>query len=154
MELTLLRRSRFSCMLDVQDGSRCPFRVLEVADSNPAPSGRVRDGRTGSIVIPEHLGINHLAQSESFTVRTLGFKQYCLHPTVRVSTSVPLGGFAAPRLSTHASVPFSFRCQVNVVTQGSHAQPIPCFTGIKHAVMRRTGLGLLRRLRDHGARAR
>src|SRR5262249_35105512 len=28
-------------MLDVQDGSRCPFRVLAIADSNPAPLERV-----------------------------------------------------------------------------------------------------------------
>ena len=42
--LSPLRQSRISCMLDVQDGSRCPFRVLEIAGSNPAPLERVRYG--------------------------------------------------------------------------------------------------------------
>src|SRR5262249_12441717 len=120
------RQSPISCLLDVQGGSRCPFRVLAVAQSNPPPPKAVHAGSSEIPVIWERLGVNHLAQSAFFTVWTLGFTQSCIHHTVRVSASVPLGGFAVPRLYEHALVPFGFRRQVGSLTRGSHAQPFPC----------------------------
>ena len=41
MGVSPFRRSRISYLSDVQDGCRCPFRVLEIAESNPAPLERV-----------------------------------------------------------------------------------------------------------------
>jgi hypothetical protein len=51
---------------------------------------------------------------------------------------VSIDGFSEPRLSGHATFPLDFRHQVGPVTQGYHAQPFPCATGIIHAAKRRT----------------
>jgi hypothetical protein len=90
------------------------------------------------IDVLETLDVSHLIQSGPFTEWTLGFKQSSFHHAVRVSTGLQLDGFAASRLSQHASFPVGFRRQVGWVTQGYHAQPLPSYSGITQAAMRRT----------------
>src|SRR5262249_59929227 len=40
-------------------------------------------------------------------------------------------GSGTPRLLGHAVFPSGFRLQVGPTTQGYHAQPFPCYTGIE-----------------------
>src|SRR5579883_1344514 len=133
------RRSRISCLSDVQDGCRCPFRILEVACCNPASSERVRNGDYQAIPLPAFilcwmsrklLDVNHRVQALLFRVWILGFMQCSIHHTVRASTGIQLGGFAVSSLSEHAAFPSSFRLQVGPVAQGYHAQPFPSCSGI------------------------
>jgi hypothetical protein len=73
-----------------------------------------------------------------FRVRALGFKQFSLRHVIRVSADVLIDGFSTSRLSEHAIFPLGFRRKVGSVTQGYHAQPLPCYTGIIQTVMQRT----------------
>jgi hypothetical protein len=88
--------------------------------------------------IVEALDVNHRIQSERFTVWVLGFRQCSFRLAIRVSTGMSIDGFSISRLSKHANFPFDFRRQVDPVTHGYHAQPIPCCMGIIQAAMRRT----------------
>ena len=89
----------------------------------------------------EALDVNHRIQVVPFTMWALDFKQFSLRHTIRVSAGVSIDGFSEPRLSGHAPFPLDFRRQVGSVTQGYHAQPLPCATGIIHAAKRRTAAG-------------
>ena len=153
------RQSRISYVSDVQDGCRCPFRILEVAGSDPASVERVTGRRLSfrpvasavtKLMNPEALDVSHRIQSELFTVWILGFTQCSVHHAIRVLANNQLDGFIGFRRSEHAVVPFAFRRQVGSTTQRYYAQPLPGFPGIVHAAMRRTDLGLLWGLRRHG----
>src|SRR5262249_26902128 len=85
--------------------------------------------------------VNHRLRSVPFTEWSLGFGQFSSHLVIRVSTGRPLDGFSASRLSRQALVPFRFRVQVGLVTQGHYAQPLPSYSEIIHAAMRRTPIG-------------
>src|SRR5262249_46920542 len=89
----------------------------------------------------EALDVNHRIQVVPFTIWALDFKQSSLRHAIRVSAGVSIDGFSGPRLSGHATFPLDFRRQVGPVTQGYHAQPFPCATGIIHAAKRRTATG-------------
>src|SRR5262249_18280741 len=104
------------------------------------------EGKIPVLAEPIHLDVKRRIQSETFTEWALRFKQFSLHPAIRVLPSRPLGTFRTSRFSGHAAFPLEFPRQVSPVTQRYHAQPFPCCTGINNVVTRRTVAGLLQRL--------
>jgi len=137
LRLAPVRRSRISCSSDIQDGSRCPVRVLQAPDGSPASVERVQSGAANPVRVSrsppgilEAPDVSHRFRSAFFPNWTPGFKRSSLHHTVRASTGEPLGGFAVPGFSEHANFPLDFRRQVGPVAQGYHAQPFPSGSGI------------------------
>jgi hypothetical protein len=78
-----------------------------------------------------HGCVNRCSRAVSFTGWTLRFKQSSLHPGDRASTGVGPSGFIPPCLPNHATFPSSFRLQVGLVAQESHAHLLPRDAGIK-----------------------
>src|SRR3954447_4421757 len=128
--LAPVRESRVSCTVRRSGRFRCPFHVLEIATGDPASWSVFPNGQD-SFGAREAPDVSRRIRAAVFTEWTLGFRQSSFHHADRVSTGLRPGGFVVPCLSAHAVFPSGFRLQVSVVTQGYHAQPLLCSTGIE-----------------------
>ena len=54
LRLAPVRRSRLSCSSDVQDGCRCPVRVLQAPDGSPASVERVQSGAANPVLVSRY----------------------------------------------------------------------------------------------------
>jgi hypothetical protein len=100
------RQSRVPSVVDVQAAVGAPFMPLRSLQTIPLPRAcrRRRSFTPGEAIT----AVNRCSRAVSFTGWALGFKQSSLHRGDRVSTGLPLGGFAVSCLPAQAVVPLAF----------------------------------------------
>jgi hypothetical protein len=132
------RRSRVPCVVDVQVGLGALFVPLRSLQATLFP-GACPTNRSALLIGMGKLGcFPAVSEPTRFTEWALGFKQCSLHHADRASTGPRPSGFRRvlplPNMLL-SSLPFGCEVvtphEVGSLAQGYHAQPLPCYTGIK-----------------------